>query len=256
MKTTLLILTLAGICAASTVTGTSAPPCSSASSILGAEDWVTPASDLDFNDLTYWVCGLSYGYGPEFSFIPPSGYSEQPFPQPAWYADFGIALDNEVSFAFRSSQTSGHDSAWISQNAEPWQFVGPGITLETAPGDRIDFAILADGHPLFADPAKNADRLGYFVALFAGNRAHGAHRDARTCDVRASPCSDSVLVFLCDIGEGLASSLGRQASLVCRYYAPGRRASRCGVQSSRADRHGFKIRFCAQPYQSTATLRP
>jgi hypothetical protein len=164
MKTTLLILTLAGICAASTVTGTSAPPCSSASSILGAEDWVTPASDLDFNDLTYWVCGLSYGYGPEFSFIPPSGYSEQPFPQPAWYADFGITLDNEVSFAFRSSQTSGHDSAWISQNAEPWQFVGPGITLETAPGDRIDFAILADGHPLFADPAKNADRLGYFVA--------------------------------------------------------------------------------------------
>jgi hypothetical protein len=164
MKTTLLILTLAGICAASTVTNTSAPPCSSASSILGAEDWARPASDLDFNDLTYWVCGLSYGYGPEFDFIPPSGYSEQPFPQPACYANFGVALDNEVSFAFRSSQTSGHDSAWIAQNAQPWQFVGSGITLETAPGDRIDFAILADGNPLLADPARNADKLGYFVA--------------------------------------------------------------------------------------------
>ena len=149
-----------------------------------------PASDLDFNDLTYWVCGLSYGYGPEFSFIPPSGYSEQPFPQPAWYANFGIALDNEVSFAFRSSQTSGHDSAWISQNAEPWQFVGPGYHA----GDR------AGGPHRLRDSGrrssrssriqrKNADRLGYFVALFAGNRAHGAHRDAGTCDVRASPCS-------------------------------------------------------------------
>jgi hypothetical protein len=136
---------------------------------VGFEDWKSPASDYDYNDAELNVSGLTFHTLAPWTFTPPPGYHETPFPAPADYFDYAIS-SGPALFAYIGAQSSSAavDMPYVSVNSGPWQLIGHGtLTLNTSPGDRIYFALLAGPNWLYADPARNSDSKGYAVVSVA-----------------------------------------------------------------------------------------
>ncbi len=135
--------------------------CSAAT--IGLEDWANPHSDYDYNDIEIFATGLTLHTLNPWTFVPPDGYAETPFPGPASYFDYGV-VSGPISATVISSQTTASITPLLSVNGGAWSPIIGLIQLATTPGDVIRFGIFQEGQGVTSsDPAQNRDGKSYGV---------------------------------------------------------------------------------------------
>ena len=147
MKALLLLILFACVVNASTV--------SCCSVIVGLEDWpegIVPGMNPDYNDQELLVIGIDPDLGNSFTFSPAPAYDEIPFPQPAYFMDYGVATGDEISVSLLSAQTSLHDTSFVNVGGAGWEAVPLMGTLELSSltGQHVTFAVWTGSRMLYS----------------------------------------------------------------------------------------------------------
>ena len=121
---------------------------------------------MDANDMQYSTDGVDWHRLVPYAFTAPAGYTETPFPGPAWWSDGGTTTGNTVTFVYLGGQTSDTDKVWVffdGIGTGSSQLSAGTTTFSVHPGEAVSLALWNGAQTYNSLPSANPDGLPRLV---------------------------------------------------------------------------------------------